>query len=84
MVMLVPDDFSQSSLSSVITTRQGKGYVPYVTQAGGPGLGVLVSQGWFVLPTTPPKLPTSGVKSSVWIPTLSATMHSEHTSSAEC
>lgn len=64
MVMLVPDDFSESSLSSVITTRQGKGYVPYVTQAGGPGLGVLVSQGWFVLPTTPPKLPTSGVKSS--------------------
>ncbi|KAI6025599.1 Cys/Met metabolism PLP-dependent enzyme-domain-containing protein [Pisolithus orientalis] len=63
-VTLVPDDFSESSLSSVITTLREKGYVPYLTQVGGPGLGVLVSQGSFALPMTPPEPPACGIENS--------------------
>ncbi|KAI6045307.1 Cys/Met metabolism PLP-dependent enzyme-domain-containing protein [Pisolithus marmoratus] len=62
-VTLVPDDFSESSLSSVIATLQEKGYVPYLTQVGGPGLGILISQNTS-LPMTPSESAVSDIESN--------------------
>ncbi|KAI6008440.1 Cys/Met metabolism PLP-dependent enzyme-domain-containing protein [Pisolithus marmoratus] len=63
-VTLVPDDFSESSLSSVIATLQEKGYVPYLTQVGGPGLGILISQNTSALPMTPSESAVSDIESN--------------------
>ena len=52
-------DFPESSLSSLVANLRDKGYVPYLTQVGGPGLGILASHATALLPITPPE-PATG------------------------
>ncbi|KAI6122182.1 cystathionine beta-lyase [Pisolithus croceorrhizus] len=66
-VTLVPDDFSESSLSSVIAALQEKGYIPYLTEVGGPGLGILIAQSTSALPITPPEPATPDTESDGWL-----------------
>ncbi|KAI9000507.1 cystathionine beta-lyase [Trametes punicea] len=40
-VTLVPDDFAEDALHSLISTLEAQGYRPYVTAVGGSGLGIL-------------------------------------------
>ncbi|KIM54345.1 hypothetical protein SCLCIDRAFT_31139 [Scleroderma citrinum Foug A] len=58
-VTLVPEDFPESSLSSLVANLCDKGYIPYLTQVGGPGLGILASHTTALLPITPPE-PAAG------------------------
>ncbi|WVR03467.1 cystathionine beta-lyase [Kwoniella sp. DSM 27419] len=39
-VTLIPDDFPESSLDSLVTTLQAQGFQPHLTTVGGPGLGI--------------------------------------------
>ncbi|KAJ2995101.1 hypothetical protein NUW54_g7448 [Trametes sanguinea] len=40
-VTLIPDDFADEALQSLISALESQGYRPYVTAVGGSGLGIL-------------------------------------------
>ncbi|WVQ80370.1 cystathionine beta-lyase [Cryptococcus sp. DSM 104549] len=42
-VTLIPDDFSEASLTSLIQTLESHGFQPHLTTVGGPGLGIHAS-----------------------------------------
>ncbi|KAH7884666.1 Cys/Met metabolism PLP-dependent enzyme-domain-containing protein [Phlebopus sp. FC_14] len=63
-VTLVPGDFSSSLLASLVDSLKAQGFVPYLTEVGGPGLGILsivsrppVTDGLVTAPATPPETP---------------------------
>ncbi|KAG6334057.1 hypothetical protein ID866_5031 [Astraeus odoratus] len=62
-VSLLPDSCSEASLEALVAGLRDKGYVPYLTQVGGPGLGILASRATSMLPITPPELSTPSAES---------------------